>query len=123
MTMAAAHHDSLRLTLRQFRDFAQRGSLAGFALVGDGDAFVLRASLTGSDAPHAVLVKTREDTPRRFNDPRKAIALLQEIGIDTATIDASRWEQSAEPVRRRPDSAAALRKIHRKARQIHRAKP
>lgn len=63
-----------------------------------------------------VLALRRSGEPRRFRKLETLVEFLRELHITAFQIDASGWEPT-EPAVRRPDRAAALRRVHAAARQ------
>lgn len=103
------------LTLEQLRKTHETGAVQGITLRAEGGSFKVQVeTLRGVFA----LVKARRSSAaaevRRFADPRKALLLLRELGIQEAHIDGTDWrpaDQAAER-RSRPDRAVALKAAH-----------
>lgn len=101
-------------TLDQFRALTESGGIIAVTLRGDGGSFHIEAETLRGDA---VLVPQRSNHPRRFADPRRALALLQQIGISEARIDAHNWhpEQAEQEKSVRPDRSEQMRAAHEAA--------
>ena len=69
------------MTLEQFRATVESGGILSVVLKAQGAAFAIQAEPPRGDA---VLVDPRRKLPRLFGDPRKALALLSEMGINIA---------------------------------------
>jgi hypothetical protein len=100
------------LTLEQLRVTHEAGGVLSATLLADGSDFELQIETRKGSAK---LVKSRAKTEvRRFADPRKALMLLREMGINEAHIDSRHWqpEQSEAQRRTRPDRSSALKAAH-----------
>ena len=100
------------LTLEQLRTTHEAGGVVSATLFAEGAEFELQIETRKGLAK---LVKSRARTEvRRFADPRKALALLHEMGIDEARIDSRHWqpEQALAQRRTRPDRSDALKAAH-----------
>ena len=100
------------LTLEQFRATHDAGAVLSVTLKAEGAGFEVQIeTLRGL----AKLVKTRDkgDT-RRFIDPRKALLLLRDLGIQEAHIDSQRWRPEDQELERkpRPDRSEAMKAAH-----------
>jgi hypothetical protein len=102
------------LTLEQFRATVESGGVIAVVLKAQGAAFAIQAETRRGDA---VLVDTRKKLPRLFGDLRKALALLREMGIRTAAVDAEAWQpDEASSLRAsRPDKSVKLKAAHEAA--------
>ncbi|MHB1591198.1 MAG: hypothetical protein ACYCTW_06665 [Sulfuricella sp.] len=102
------------LTLEQFRATVEAGGVMSVVLKAQGAAFAIQAETRRGDA---VLVDTRRKQPRMFGDPRKALALLREMGIRKATVDAEAWRPDQADLLRpsRPDKSVKLKAAHEAA--------
>jgi hypothetical protein len=102
------------LTLEQFRATVESGGVMSVVLKAQGAAFAIQAETRRGDA---VLVDTRKKLPRLFGDLRKALALLREMGIRTAAVDAEAWQPDQVNSLRasRPDKSAKLKAAHEAA--------
>lgn len=102
------------LTLEQFRATVEAGGVMSVVLKAQGAAFAIQAETRRGDA---VLVDTRRKQPRMFGDPRKALALLREMGIRKATLDAEAWRPDQTNLLRpsRPDKSVKLKAAHEAA--------
>lgn len=102
------------LTLEQFRATVEAGGIMSVVLKAQGAAFAIQAETRRGDA---VLVDTRRKQPRMFGDPRKALALLREMGIRKAAVDVEEWRpEQADSLRpSRPDKSAKLKEAHEAA--------
>lgn len=101
------------LTLEQFRATVDAGGVMAVVLKAHGAAFAIQAETRRGDA---VLVDTRKKLPRLFGDLRKALALLREMGIRTAAVDAEAWQPDQASSRvSRPDKSAKLKAAHEAA--------
>lgn len=102
------------LTLEQFRATVEAGGVMSVVLKAEGAAFSIQAETRRGDA---VLVDTRRKQPRMFGDPRKALALLREMGIRKASVDAEAWRpEQADSLRpSRPDKSVKLKAMHEAA--------
>lgn len=102
------------LTLEQFRATVDTGCILSVVLKAIGAGFAIQAETRRGDV---VLVDTRKKQPRVFGDPRRALALLREMGIRKAAIDAVDWRPEQADLLRpsRPDKAAALKATHEAA--------
>lgn len=78
------------LTLEQLRALQEGGGVTSVTLTANGghDFSVQIEMRKGGDA---VLVATNTKQPRTFADPRRALALLRDLGIREARIDARNW--------------------------------
>jgi len=103
-----------QLTLEQFRATVEAGGVLAVTLKAHGAAFALQAETRRGDA---VLVDSRRKQPRMFVDPRKAMLLLRNLGIRSATLDADAWRpELADMVKAsKPDSSAQLKAAHEAA--------
>jgi len=100
------------LTLEQFRATHNAGGVLAVTLKAEGAAFEMEIETRRGPAR---LVKARDrDEARRFLDPRKALLLLREIGIQEAHIDSARWRPDVQERERkpRPDRAEAMKAAH-----------
>jgi hypothetical protein len=99
------------LTLEQFRATVQAGAVVSVELYAVGAAFKIQAETRNGEA---VLVDTRRKLPRIFGDPRKALALLRDLGIRKTTIDTEGWrpEDAHELRPGRPDKSLKLKAAH-----------
>jgi len=99
------------LTLEQFRATVEAGGVTSVVLKAQGAAFAIQAETRRGDA---VLVDTRRKQPRLFGDPRKALALLREMGIRKASVDAEAWRPDQADLLRpsRPDKSVKLKAAH-----------
>lgn len=102
------------MTLEQFRATVEAGGVVSVVLKAQGAAFAIQAETRRGDA---VLVDTRRKQPRLFGDPRKALALLRDMGIRKASVDAEAWrpEQTDSLRPSRPDKSAKLKAAHQAA--------
>ena len=102
------------LSLDQLRAATQAGGIASVTLKADGGAFVVAfATRNGDDG---LLVTTRARHPRRFNDLRKAVVLLHEMGIASMQLDATHWNpDEAAAGTPRPDRSEVLKRAHEAA--------
>lgn len=102
------------LTLEQFRATVEAGGVMSVVLKAQGAAFAIQAETRRGDA---VLVDTRRKQPRLFGDPRKALALLRDMGIRKASVDAEAWrpEQAGSLRPSRPDKSVKLKAAHEAA--------
>lgn len=102
------------LTLEQFRATVEAGGVMSVVLKAQGAAFAIQAETRRGDA---VLVDTRRKQPRMFGDPRKALALLREMGIRKATVDAEAWRPDQANLLHpsRPDKSVKLKAAHEAA--------
>lgn len=98
-------------TLDQLRALSESGGVIGVTLRGSGGSFYIEAETPRGEA---VLVPQRSKSPRRFPDPRKALALLRELGIREARIDARDWqpEQLALEKSARPDRKEQMKGVN-----------
>lgn len=98
-------------TLDQFRALSESGGVIGVTLRGSGGSFYIEAETPRGEA---VLVPQRSKSPRRFPDPRKALALLRELGICEARIDARDWKPEQLDLERsaRPDKKAQMKEVN-----------
>jgi len=65
--------------LQQFRATTQAGGVSGVVLKAHGDAFFIEIEMRSGE--YAVLVTARDQEPRRFKNPLRALAILRDIGI------------------------------------------
>lgn len=80
----------MNLTLEQLKAMVEGGAILSVTLEAVGADFALKAETRRGEA---VLVLTNQPTkPRTFADPRKALALLRELGIRKVSVDVSRWQ-------------------------------
>jgi hypothetical protein len=102
------------LSLDQLRAASQAGGITSVTLKAEGAAFVVVfATRNGDDG---LLVTTRARQPRRFNDLRKAMVLLREMGIASMQVDATHWNpDEAVAGTPRPDRSEALKRAHEAA--------
>ncbi len=102
------------MTLEQFRATVESGGILSVVLKAQGAAFAIQAETQRGDA---VLVDTRRKLPRLFGDPRKALALLREMGIRKAAVDTEAWrpEQADSLHSPRPDKSMKLKAAHEAA--------
>ncbi|HRH15812.1 MAG TPA: hypothetical protein PK225_15875 [Azonexus sp.] len=102
------------MTLEQFRATVESGGILSVVLKAQGAAFAIQAETQRGDA---VLVDTRRKLPRLFGDPRKALALLREMGIRKAAVDTEAWrpEQADSLHPPRPDKSVKLKAAHEAA--------
>lgn len=103
------------MNLDQLRASADAGGVTGITLKAQGAAFIVNIeTLRGQ----AVMVTTRGrggqvPLPRKFLDPRKALLLLREVGIDQVRIDGAAWRPDDVSERiARPDRSAAMKATH-----------
>jgi hypothetical protein len=103
--------DMQHYTLDQFRALSESGGVIGVTLRGNGGSFYIEAETRRGEA---VLVPQRSKSPRRFPDPRKALALLRELGICEAKIDARDWrpEQLDLEKASRPDRKEQMKGVN-----------
>lgn len=100
------------LTLEQLRITCEAGGVLSATLLAEGADFELQIETRKGLAK---LVKSRAKTEvRRFTDPRKALMLLHELGIDEARVDSRHWEPDRASVQRRtrPDRSDVLKAAH-----------
>lgn len=102
------------LTLEQFRATVESGGIVSVVLKAQGAGFEIQAETRRGDA---TLVDTRKKMPRLFGDPRKALALLREMGIWKAVVDTEAWQPEQADLLRasRPDKSLALKAAHEAA--------
>lgn len=102
------------MTLSQFRTTVEAGGILSVTLKGNGSGFAIMGETRRGDA---VLIDQRKKQPRLFADPRKALGILREMGIQKATIDAEAWrpEQAAMDRPSRPDRAVVMKAAHEAA--------
>ena len=103
------------LNLDQLRASASAGGVTGITLKGEGAAFIVNIeTLRGQ----AVMVTTKgrggqAPLPRKFLDPRKALLLLRDVGINGLRIDGAAWRpDDASERTARPDRSAAMKATH-----------
>ncbi|MDB5429338.1 MAG: hypothetical protein JWP35_454 [Caulobacter sp.] len=101
---------SATLTLDQLRAAGAAGGIASVTLRAEGADFYVR--VVTANGGERVLVKTRSREPRGFADPRRALLLLREAGVDTARVEAGAWTPEAATRASRPDRAQALKRTH-----------
>ena len=97
-----------QLTLDQLRTSAETGAVLGVTLRANGAGFFLCAETRRGEA---TLITTRDKKPRRFIDSGKALRLLQELGIEKASVNLTHWRPDEIEFERkpRPDRAIAMR--------------
>jgi hypothetical protein len=102
------------MTLDQLRAAAAAGGVLSVTLRGKGAGFIVSIETRRGEV---ALVKTRGKETRRFADPRKALLLLREVGIQDARIDARDWrpEEAESEKTSRPDRRQALKAAHEAA--------
>lgn len=98
-------------TLDQFRVLTESGGVLGVTLRAVGSSFCIEAETRRGEA---VLVPQRSKNPRRFTDPRRALALLRDLGIREAKIDTKNWRPEQVDLDKvsRPDRAEAMRSTY-----------
>jgi hypothetical protein len=103
------------MNLSQLRASADAGGVTGITLRAQGAVFIVSIeTLRGQ----AVMVTTRgrggqAPLPRKFLDPRKAMLLLREVGINEMRIDGAAWRpDDASERTARPDRSAAMKATH-----------
>ena len=101
-------------TLDQLRTTTETGGLLSVSIIGQGSAFHIEAETRSGSA---ALIKTRGKALREFRDVTKAMALLRELGIREAHVDAKNWQPEQPGTARvtRPDRSQALREAHEAA--------
>ncbi len=102
-----------KLSLQQLRDISHAGGVADVTLKAEGSVFFIKIHMQSGG--NAILTKTRNQEPRGFGDPRKAIALLQQLGINIGQFDAKNWTPEIQANKARPARAEAMRKAHEAA--------
>ena len=103
------------MNLDQLRASADAGGVTGITLKAQGAAFVVNIeTLRGQ----AVMVTTKgragqAPLPRKFLDPRKAMLLLRDVGINELRIDGAAWrpDDASERIAR-PDRSVAMKATH-----------
>lgn len=107
----------LHLNLDQFRTTTETGGVLSVSLVAQGGEFHIEAETRRGSA---VLTKARSKDFRQFRNVTKALALLRELGIREAKIDARNWrpEQADLLKPSRPDSSEQLKSAHEAAAYI-----
>ena len=104
------------MNIDQLRATAEAGGVTGATLKADGSVFFL--SIETRNGGSAVVVTSRgraglPPQPRKFIDPRKAMLLLRELGIQQLQIDGSEWRPDEGRLdRSRPDRADAMKAAH-----------
>ena len=104
------------MNIDQLRATAAAGGVTGATLKADGSVFFL--SIETRNGGSAVVVTSRgrdghPPQPRKFIDPRKAMMLLRELGIQQLQIDGSEWRPDEGSLdRSRPDRADAMKATH-----------
>lgn len=103
------------MNLDQLRASANAGGVTGITLTAQGAAFVVNIeTLRGK----ALMVTAkgragRAPQPRKFLDPRKAMLLLRELGINELRIDGAAWRpDDASERTARPDRSTAMKAAH-----------
>lgn len=103
------------MNLEQLRASADAGGVTGVTLTAQGAAFLVNIqTLRGQ----AVMVTTKGRTgqaphPRKFLDPRKAMLLLRDVGINELRIDGAAWRPGDVSQRNaRPDRSVAMKATH-----------
>jgi hypothetical protein len=105
------------MNLDQLRATASAGAVSGITLTAQGAAFIVNIETLRGGVP-AVMVTSKgrageAPTPRKFLDPRKAMLLLRDLGINELRIDGAKWrpdDRSASTPR--PDRSAAMKATH-----------
>lgn len=100
------------LTLEQFRSTNDAGGVLSVTLKAEGAGFEMQIETRRGLAK---LVKSRDKSEmRRFLDPRKALLLLRDLGIQEARIDSQKWRPEDHEFERkpRPDRAEAMKAAH-----------
>jgi hypothetical protein len=104
------------INLQQLRAAVDVGGVTGVTLKGQGGAFCLSVQTRKGGESLIVTAKGRggqPPQPRRFVDPRKALLLLRDIGIDGLYIDGAQWRpEEGKLERSRPDRAKAMKAAH-----------
>lgn len=83
-------------TLEQLRAAIASGAVLSITLEGVGDAFAVRITMRRGAA---VLVATNTGHPRSFADPRRALALLKELGIVDVKVDTRAWSNDQAQIK------------------------
>ncbi len=99
-------------TLEQFRATNAAGGVLSVTLTADGAGFEMQIE---THRGLAKLVKARDKSEiRRFLDPRKALLLLRDLGIQEAHIDSRQWrpEDNESERKPRPDRSEAMKAAH-----------
>jgi hypothetical protein len=103
------------MNLDQLRATVSAGAVSAITLTAQGEAFIINIeTLRGP----AVMVTSKgrggeEPTPRKFLDPRKAMLLLRDLGINQMRIDGAKWRPDDRSSRTlRPDRSAAMKATH-----------
>ena len=103
------------MNLDQLRASADAGGVTGITLKARGAAFIVSIeTLRGQ----AVMVTTKgragqAPLPRKFLDPRKALLLLRDVGINELRIDGAGWRpDDASERTARPDRSVAMKATH-----------
>lgn len=103
------------MNLDQLRASANAGGVTGITLTAQGAAFVVNIETLRGKAL-MVTAKGRAGQapqPRKFLDPRKAMLLLRELGINELRIDGAAWRPADASGRTaRPDRSAAMKATH-----------
>jgi hypothetical protein len=104
-----------QMNLDQLRASANAGGVTGVTLKAQGAAFIVNIeTLRGQ----AVMVASKGrgghgPLPRKFLDPRKAMLLLRDIGINELRIDAAQWCPDDRGERTaRPDRSVAMKAVY-----------
>lgn len=102
-------------TLGELRAAARSGGIRSIILQADGPTFSVHAITV--EYEDMQLVSTRKKEPRLFLDPRNALSLLREIGIEKAEIDVEKWqpERASEVRQSRPDRSIQMKAAHEAA--------
>jgi hypothetical protein len=99
------------MTLDQLRATAAAGGVAGVTLKGQGSGFFLEIATRSGQS--AVLSKARSTEPRRFGSATSALAVLRDIGIVVAQVDATHWSPDQKDISQsRAKRAQAMREAH-----------
>jgi hypothetical protein len=110
--MYRARSNMQTLTLDQLRSTHATGAVLGITLRAVGPSFEIEVETRGGPA---VLVTTRAKEARHFADPRKALLLLRELGINEARIDSHHWRPEELQRTARADVSQKMKATHEAA--------
>lgn len=88
-------------SLHQFRDMISANKVVSVSITGEEGAFYIQAS---THRHNIVLSKDDGKVRRGFRNVMKALSVLQEIGINRAVIDITKWRPELGPLTRQSSS-------------------
>jgi hypothetical protein len=80
----------LKVDLSQFRTLVAGGGVLSVTLEGVGKEFELAIETKNGQA--LLVMSNDRDKARTFSDPRRALVLLKDVGIQAAMIKTTQWK-------------------------------